>query len=57
MRQQQSHGELDEQWPVFPELRVEAPIVLDRELSETCAVAEACSPLPRLGDVGTAGCP
>jgi len=56
MRQLQSRGALDERLPVFPVLLVEAPIAQDREPSETCAVAVACSLQPRLGAVGIVEC-
>lgn len=55
MRQLQSRGAQDEQLPVFPVLPVAAPIAQDRELSETCAEAVACSLPPRRGAVGIAG--
>lgn len=56
MRQLQSRGAQDERLLVFPVLPEEAPIAQDREPSETCVVAVACSLPPRLGAVGIVEC-
>lgn len=54
MRQQPSLGEQGEQSHVFLVRQEVARTELDRELSATCAVEEACFNQPRLGAGGTA---
>lgn len=48
-----SLGVLDELLPVFPVSGEVVPTGPDRELSETCAVVDACLLPPRPGDAGT----
>jgi hypothetical protein len=46
-------GELEELFLVFHVFQEEEHTELDKELSETCAVADTCTPQPRLGADGT----
>jgi hypothetical protein len=53
IKPQPNPGELVELLLVFLELLEEVPTVPDKELSETCAEEDECSPQPRSGEDGT----